>query len=147
MVTTYEAGIATIRRTTDGMLSTMWGLYAEGRPVVTDKPGPWTRPDGDGGTWEHVGHGVADGNAFLLFDYLEAASEWVVAHPPSALLVEGRRWAVGRYRDQSCRDAHCTRHEGMTYVPIQGWLEAAEAQREHRAYLDMDAAIDRAYDA
>jgi len=41
---------------------------------------------------------------------------------------------------------YCGCHGGKEYVPVQGWLPAAQAQQERGAYLDMDAAIERAYE-
>lgn len=43
-------------------------------------------------------------------------------------------------------DCRCGCHDDEEYVPIQGWLSRAQAAWERRAYLDMDKAIDRAYD-
>jgi hypothetical protein len=52
----------------------------------------------------------------------------------------------GRERHHDCRSPVCRCcHGGEEYVPVQGWLPAAQAREERRAYLDMDAAIERSY--
>ena len=40
----------------------------------------------------------------------------------------------------------CACHSGQEYVPVRGWLPAAEAQADRMAYLDEDAAIEHAYE-
>jgi hypothetical protein len=40
----------------------------------------------------------------------------------------------------------CPCHVGEEYVPVRGWLPAAQAQADRSAYLDEDAAIERAYE-
>jgi len=54
-----------------------------------------------------------------------------------------RRTVHGRCVSPLCRREI---HNGYEYVPVQGWLPATQAQRERRAYLDMDKAIERSYD-
>ena len=40
----------------------------------------------------------------------------------------------------------CGCHAGQEYVPVRGWLPAAQARADRSAYLDEDAAIERAYE-
>lgn len=69
----------------------------------------------------------------------------------------GRRLVADRVRvSPDCRrdghgsclwaDCRCGCHGGQEYVPVRGWLPAAQAQADRRAYLDEDAAIERAYE-
>lgn len=88
---TYRAEIGTIRRTSDGALSTCWGLRdtTTGQPVLTDAPAPWTHTDPQGGVWEHVGGDVTDlpGAVLLFHASLDHAIDWVRAHGPARVLV------------------------------------------------------------
>lgn len=77
----YLAGVAVIRRDSDGLLATRWGLTdaATGEPVRATTPGPWTWTDPNGGQWRHVGADTAGTPAVLLFTWLDDAQAWVRA--------------------------------------------------------------------
>ncbi|MER7278362.1 hypothetical protein ABT369_28375 [Dactylosporangium sp. NPDC000244] len=77
----FYAQIATIRRTSDGLPGTRWGLRdSDGRPVYLDQPGPWTWTDCNGGQWTHIGRNVDNQLALHLFDLLTDAENWATQH-------------------------------------------------------------------
>ncbi|GAA2346621.1 hypothetical protein [Dactylosporangium salmoneum] len=77
----FYAQVATIRRTSDGLLDTRWGLRdSDGRPVYLDQPGPWTWTDRNGGHWTHIGRNVDNQLALHLFDLLDDADRWAAQH-------------------------------------------------------------------
>lgn len=58
---------------------------------------------------------------------------------------EGMSGDCGRDRHGRCPTSacRCGCHDGQEYVPLRGWLPAAQAREDRRAYLDEDAAIER----
>lgn len=97
---TYAAQVATIRRDSDGLMATCWGLrnLDTGEPVRSGEPGPWTKVDGRGVTWRHIGRNVADEPACLLFDDpagLDMVTKWVRARGPACLKIGRHTYTFG----------------------------------------------------
>lgn len=106
MTTNYSAQVATIRRRSDGLLATRWGLrnLDTGQPVTTDSPAPWTNTDANGGQWVHVGRNVTDlPGAALLFDFFDDAQQWVREHGPATLRAGRQSYTYGSPAGSACR--------------------------------------------
>jgi hypothetical protein len=119
---TYRAELAHIRRDSDGLLSLRFGLcnLATGEPVRSDEPGPWTVTDARGITWRHIGRGVEEGNALVLFKDLDAAMEWVRLHGPAELVVGRQRYTFDKPKPQRRRLPGVPRYFLHT---IERWCE------------------------
>lgn len=76
----YVAGVAVIRRESDGLLSTRWGIRdtATGLPVPGDGPPPgWQHPHREGRY------------PILLCEFLDGAERWIAAHGGGILIASG----------------------------------------------------------